>query len=138
MTIWTPKDDGFADLSSHDTFAAGVPHNTFSRLRREDPMHWSDWAGGKGFWSVTRHAAILALNGQPELLSSARGIRMEDQSYEEYLARRTFQELDEPEHMQTRVKVAKVGTFGFVIDESRHAVYDGPSSFIGWRGRAGG
>ena len=62
---------------------------------------------GKGFWSVTRHADILALNGQPELLSSARGIRMEDQSYEEYLARRTFQELDEPEHMQTRVKVAK-------------------------------
>lgn len=32
----------------------------------------------------------------------------------------------------------KVGTFGFVIDEARHAVYDGPSSFIGWRGRAGG
>jgi hypothetical protein len=32
----------------------------------------------------------------------------------------------------------KVGPFGFVIDEARHAVYDGPSSFIGWRGRAGG
>ncbi len=31
----------------------------------------------------------------------------------------------------------KVGAFGFVIDESRHAVYDGPSSFIGWRDRAG-
>lgn len=31
----------------------------------------------------------------------------------------------------------KVGPFGFVIDETRHAVYDGPSSFIGWRGRAG-
>lgn len=107
MTIWTPDDDGFADLTSHDTFAQGVPHNTLSRLRREDPMHWSDWSGGQGFWSVTRHADILALNGQPELLSSARGIRMEDQSYEEYLARRTFQELDEPEHMQTRVKVAK-------------------------------
>lgn len=30
-----------------------------------------------------------------------------------------------------------VGPFGFVIDEARHAVYDGPSSFIGWRGRAG-
>ena len=28
--------------------------------------------------------------------------------------------------------------FGFVIDEARHVVYDGPSSFIGWRGRAGG
>ena len=32
----------------------------------------------------------------------------------------------------------KVGPFGFVIDETRHAAYDGPSSFIGWRGRAGG
>lgn len=25
------------------------------------------------------------------------------------------------------------GRFGFVIDKARHAVYDGPSSFIGWR-----
>jgi hypothetical protein len=32
----------------------------------------------------------------------------------------------------------KAGSFGFVIDEARHTVYDGPSSFIGWRGRAGG
>ena len=32
----------------------------------------------------------------------------------------------------------KVGSFGFVVDEARHAIYDGPSSFIGWRGRAGG
>ncbi|MEF0865062.1 hypothetical protein QDX27_14895 [Rhizobium sp. BR 318] len=29
-----------------------------------------------------------------------------------------------------------IGRFGFVIDEARHAVYDGPSSFAGWRGRA--
>ena len=27
------------------------------------------------------------------------------------------------------------GPFGFVIDEGRHAPYDGPSSFIGWQGR---
>ncbi|NBZ89237.1 DUF7007 domain-containing protein [Stagnihabitans tardus] len=32
-------------------------------------------------------------------------------------------------------KEYKVGPFGFVIDESRHAAYDGPSSFIGWRDR---
>ena len=32
---------------------------------------------------------------------------MEDQSYEEYLARRTFQKTDPPDHMQTRIKVAK-------------------------------
>ena len=27
------------------------------------------------------------------------------------------------------------GPFGFVIDEGRHAVYDGPSSFVGWERR---
>lgn len=107
MTIWTPTDDGHADLTSHDTFAQGVPHNTFARLRRDDPMHWTPWDKGLGFWSVTRHADILELNRQSDLLSSARGIRMEDQSYEEYLARRTFQETDAPEHMETRMKVAK-------------------------------
>lgn len=29
----------------------------------------------------------------------------------------------------------KVGRFGFVIDPERHDAYDGPSSFVGWRGR---
>ncbi|MFZ2100418.1 MAG: cytochrome P450 [Oricola sp.] len=107
MTVWVPTDDGHADLTSHDTFTEGPPHNTFARLRREDPLHWTEWSGGESFWSVTRHADILAMNGNPAVFSSARGIRMEDQSYEEYLARRTFQETDAPEHMKTRIKVAK-------------------------------
>jgi cytochrome P450 len=107
MTVWHPNDDGHADLTRHDTFTHGPPHNTFARLRRDDPLHWTEWDAGQPFWSVTRHADILALNGQPDLLSSARGIRMEDQSYDEYLARRTFQETDAPDHMMTRIKVAK-------------------------------
>jgi len=107
MTSFAPSDDGHADLSSHDSFVAGAPHNTFARLRREDPLAWSEMKGGKGYWSVTRHADVLELNRNFELLSSARGIRMEDQSYEEYLARRTFQETDPPEHSRTRVLVAK-------------------------------
>jgi len=80
MTVWHPTDDGQAQLTDHDAFAKGAPHNTFARLRRDDPMHWTDWDGGKGFWSVTRHADILALNRQSDLLSSAQGIRIEDQS----------------------------------------------------------
>lgn len=114
MTVWTPADDGHADLTSHDSFVNGPPHNTFSRLRREDPVHWTEWDQGQPFWSLTRHADIHALNGKPELLSSARGIRMEDQSYEEYLARRTFQETDPPEHMMTRIKVARAFSKGVV------------------------
>lgn len=107
MTIWTPTDDGFADLTSHDTFLSGSPHNTFKRLRNEDPLHWTEWENGKGFWSVTRHADIAAMTRNTEVFSSAFGIRMEDQSYEEYLARRTFQETDGMEHRNVRMKVAK-------------------------------
>lgn len=107
MNPWHPDDDGHADLSSHDAFVHGAPHNTFKRLRDHEPMAWCDWAGGKGFWSVTRHQDILDLNRNPQRLSSAQGIRMEDQTHEEYLARRTFQETDPPEHTRTRMLVAK-------------------------------
>ncbi|MCU9836797.1 cytochrome P450 [Ruegeria sp. WL0004] len=107
MTVWTPTDDGYADLTSHDAFAVGAPHNTFYRLRREDPLHWTEYADGQDFWSVTRHADIAEMNKNTAVFSSARGIRMEDQSYEEYLARRTFQETDPPEHSQTRMKLMK-------------------------------
>ncbi len=107
MTIWTPTDDGFADLTSHDTFVTGSPFNTFARLRRDDPLSWTEWDGGKGFWSVTRYANILEMNRNTTVFSSAQGIRMEDQTYEEYLARRTFQETDAPDHMQIRMKLAR-------------------------------
>jgi cytochrome P450 len=107
MTVWTPTDDGHADLSSHDAFVNGAPLNTFARLRRDDPMSWTEYDQGENYWSVTRHADIFELNRQTDLLSSARGIRIEDQSYAEYLARRTFQEMDGAEHMATRIRVAK-------------------------------
>ena len=107
MTVWVPTDDGHAPLWSHDSFTQGAPHHTFARLRREDPMAWSDYPGGQGFWNVTRHADILALNRDTATLSSAHGIRMEDQTGEEVLARRTFQETDPPEHTHTRLLVAK-------------------------------
>ena len=107
MTVWNPADNGHADLSSHDSFVNGAPHNTFARLRRDEPLAWSDYAGGKGFWSVTRHQDIMDLNRQFDLLSSAHGIRMEDQTEEEVIARRTFQETDPPDHTRTRMLVAK-------------------------------
>ena len=107
MTIWTARDDGFADLGDHDSFTEGAPLNTFARLRREDPCHWSDFARGEGYWSITRHADIVGMIRDTETFSSARGIRMEDQTYEEYMARRTFQETDGMEHRRVRMKVAK-------------------------------
>jgi cytochrome P450 len=107
VTVWNAADDGYADLSSPDSFVSGPPLNTFARLRRDDPLAWCDYKDGKGFWSVTRHDDIAALNLDNQLMSSAQGIRMEDQTYEEYLARRTFQETDPPDHTRVRRLVAK-------------------------------
>lgn len=100
--------DPHVDLSSLDAFNEGAPFATFDRMRREDPMAWSEMVNGdKGFWSVTRHADLLELNRQADLLSSARGIRMEDQTAEEYEARKTFQETDAPIHRAFRALVSK-------------------------------
>lgn len=100
--------DAFVDLSSQDAFNDGAPFATFDRLRREDPFAWMEMSdGGKGFWNVVRHADLLELNRQPDLLSSASGIRMEDQSPEEYEARKTFQETDPPQHRAFRALVSK-------------------------------
>ena len=97
------RDDGFLNIADHDSYTDGVPHVSFARLRAEDPVHWTIPTDGmRSFWSVTRQADILEANGKPEIFSSAQGIRIEDQSHEEYLARRTFQETDPPEHRVTR------------------------------------
>lgn len=107
MTTEVANDDGQADLSSHDSFVDGAPHRTFRRMRDEDPVAWCEYPAGRGFWSITRYQDIIALNSDPALMSSAQGIRMEDQTHEEYLARRTFQETDPPEHTRVRRLVAK-------------------------------
>ena len=66
-------------------------------------MSWNEGdAETKGFWNLTRHADISLANRESLIFSSAQGIRLEDQNREEYLARRTFQETDQPEHSGVR------------------------------------
>lgn len=96
------KDDGFIDISDHDSFKNGVPHKTFERLRNEEPVFWTKEKNGRGFWSIVRHNDILKINQNYKVFSSERGIRIEDQTEEEYIARRTFQETDPPAHRNIR------------------------------------
>jgi cytochrome P450 len=99
--------DQHVDLSSQDAFNDGAPFATFARMRDDDPLAWCPELAGRGFWSVTRHADLMDLNRNVELLSSARGIRIDDQSPEEYEARKTFQETDQPQHRYFRMLVNK-------------------------------
>ena len=86
-----------------------MPHATFRRLRRDDPVSWwpEDHAGGRGFWAVTRHADLLKVSRDVGTFSSAQGIRLEEMDAEETEARRTMMELDPPEHTSYRRLVSK-------------------------------
>ena len=98
-----------ADIADPDTYVAGVPHATFLRLRRSDPVSWwgEDHAGGRGFWAVARHGDLLTVSRDVGRFSSASGIRLEEMDEEETEARRTMMELDPPEHTAYRRLVSK-------------------------------
>jgi cytochrome P450 len=50
------------DLLSPASFAAGQPHDQYRWLREHAPVRWHDEPGGKGFWAVTRHADVWAVD----------------------------------------------------------------------------
>ena len=94
--------DEDADLSSHDSFTSGVPHATFTRLRRDDPVHWTPETDGSGFWSITRYHDALAVSRDVETFTSTKGIRLEEMDDDQLEARGTMMELDPPEHTRLR------------------------------------
>ena len=89
------------DILSPDTYTQGVPHSAFQFLRQHDPVHWHEDDDG-GLWSITRYDDVLEMNSNPELFSSAKGIRIENMDDEELHARRTMMEMDRPEHTTYR------------------------------------
>jgi cytochrome P450 len=100
--------DTDADIVDPETYVRGVPHATFARLRRDDPVSWwTEHDGGSGFWAVTRYADVLQVSRDVELFSSAAGIRLEEMAPDETVARRTMMELDPPEHTAYRRLVSK-------------------------------
>ena len=59
------------DLTDAKTFLSGVPHDYFTALRRDDPVHWHKEADGPGFWCITKYDDITALSRDPKRFSSA-------------------------------------------------------------------
>jgi cytochrome P450 len=109
VTLATELDlgDAHADITDHDVYTRGVPHATFLRLRREDPVSFTEEVDGRGFWSITRYDDVLYVSRHTELFSSAKGIRLEDMDDEECEARRTIMEMDPPQHSRYRRLVSR-------------------------------
>ena len=65
----TPVDDRL-DLSDPDLLADHLPLDEFAWLRRNQPVRWNPQPalaayGDGGFWAVTRHADVTAVNRSP-------------------------------------------------------------------------
>jgi cytochrome P450 len=100
------------DLTDLDLFAAGFPHEAFTRLRREAPVWWHEptdhTPDGTGFWVVSRHAEILAIASDAETFSSERapdapggGTLIEDLPYG-FAAGVLLNMMDDPRHHRIR------------------------------------
>lgn len=114
------------DIADPATYAAGVPHAEFARLRAHDPVSWTPepllvrhGAGGRteergtGFWAVTRHADVFDASRRPEDFSSAaNGAFLRDPSTPGELrqARTLLVNMDAPQHRTVRRLVASVFT----------------------------
>jgi cytochrome P450 len=63
------------NIVSGDEYAAhGYPHDVWTWLRREDPVHWWDRTRGVPFWAITKQEDILAISRRPEQFVS--GVRL--------------------------------------------------------------
>lgn len=67
------------DLTDTELYRHGFPHEVFTTLRRDDPVHWQPFPDGlpglhdPGFWAITRHAHVQQVSRDAELFRSHEG-----------------------------------------------------------------
>jgi cytochrome P450 len=97
------------DLSDLDVFQRGAAWPLFDKLRREDPLHWTaePAAVGAGFWSVTRHADIVAIDRDAETFTSTKFVNLEEVDDDLLEIRRSMLESDGTRHRALRKLLAR-------------------------------
>ena len=97
------------DLDDLDLFQRGAAWQLFDELRRDDPLHWTpEPAGtGSGFWSVTRHADIVAIDRDAETFTSAKFVNLEEVDDDLQDIRRSMLETDGTRHRALRKLLAR-------------------------------
>jgi cytochrome P450 len=114
------------DIAHPATYAVGVPHEEFARLRQHDQVAWvaepllvRHSAGGRiahqgpGFWAVTSYEGVKSASRQPEIFSSAaKGAFLAEPRTAADLAqtRQLLVNMDAPEHVRIRKLVSAVFT----------------------------
>ena len=103
MTATTTLD---IDVTSHDQWVTGIPHEKFARLRHEAPVYRhasTEEEMPEYFWALTRHGDVQAANRDWETFSSQRGsVHLMERAPDELETFRTIIDTDPPEHTRLR------------------------------------
>ncbi len=115
----------------------GPPHELWTQLRNESPIHHCTPPDLDPFWAITKHADICEISKQPDLFLNGPGIVVvnEEQkkirdSGEGLGAMRTIIEMDPPEHRDYRKIVSPrftpraVTSFDKVVEKSARDLVD--------------
>ncbi|TMQ92357.1 cytochrome P450 [Actinomadura soli] len=80
-----------------------TPWRMFEALRRSEPVHWNpEPDGGSGFWSLTRHADIVAAGRDSATFTSEKFVNLEEVDERQAEIRRSMLEMDGPRHLALR------------------------------------
>jgi len=93
------------DLTDGALYAAGFPHEVFTRLRREDPVAWQEFPEGfpgnhdNGFWVLSRHDDVQAVSRNPDLFCAFDGPQL---SHQPEIAGSMLVSMDGGDHVRLR------------------------------------
>lgn len=99
------------DVSQPHLFQTDTWQHAFARLRREAPVHYCPESRTGPYWSVSSHAAIMAVDTNHEVFSSEiGGIVIADPPPPEHgesaIRSKSFITMDEPRHKEQRKAVS--------------------------------
>ncbi|MCH7790491.1 MAG: cytochrome P450 [Acidobacteria bacterium] len=112
----------------------GPPHDLWTQIRNEDPVHWCEPDGLPPYWAITTHDDIVDVSTKPNSFLSEPGIVLvpeQEYSEEGIGSMRTIIMMDPPEHRDYRKVTAPYFTpralrqLDEAIEESAIAVIDG-------------
>jgi cytochrome P450 len=71
MTV--TEDRPVVDLYAPETYIDAPPHETFTYLRKTNPVYWQDIPGEPGYWAVLKHADVERVARNPKIFSASEG-----------------------------------------------------------------
>ncbi len=96
------------DLVDLDRFSGPEAWGMFDTLRAEAPVFWQrETDGGHGFWAITKHADICAVDKDPETFTSTNFVNLEEVEPALQEERRSILEMDGMRHRALRKLISR-------------------------------